>query len=115
MKKIVMVLLTVLMTVGMHAGNGTRVKVKLSAGSMFTIHRPHRAPAKELVSLYQEDAVLHVNVVAGLLVTVTIKDEDGNILSQELVAEQESEVVIPMGGTTVEVSYNDVELIGMLY
>lgn len=30
-------------------------------------------------------------------------------------AEQESEVVIPMGGTTVEVSYNDVELIGMLY
>lgn len=54
MKKIVMVLLTVLMTVGMHAGNGTRVKVKLSAGSMFTMHRPHRAPAKELVSLYQE-------------------------------------------------------------
>mgnify|MGYP004682932183 FL=1 len=54
-------------------------------------------------------------MVAGLLVTVTIKDEDGNILSQELVAEQESEVVIPMGGTTVEVSYNDVELIGMLY
>lgn len=52
MKKIVMVLLTVLMTVGMHAGNGTRVKVKLSAGSMFTMHRPHRAPAKELVSLY---------------------------------------------------------------
>lgn len=51
MKKIVMVLLTVLMTVGMHAGNGTRVKVKLSAGSMFTMHRPHRAPAKELVSL----------------------------------------------------------------
>lgn len=31
MKKIVMVLLTVLMTVGMHAGNGMRVKVKLSA------------------------------------------------------------------------------------
>ena len=32
MKKIVMVLLTVLMTVGMHAGNGTRVKVKLVLG-----------------------------------------------------------------------------------
>ena len=96
MKKIVMVLLTVLMTVGMHAGNGTRVKVKLSAGSMFTMHRPHRAPAKELVSLYQEDAVLHVNVVAGLLVTVTVKDEDDNILSQE------SDMVIPMGGAIVE-------------
>lgn len=115
MKKIVMVLLTVLMTVGMHARNGTRVKVKLSAGSMFTMHRPHRAPAKELVSLYQEDAVLHVNVVAGLLVTVTVKDEDDNILSQELVTAQESDMVIPMGGTIVEVSYNDVNLVGMLY
>ena len=98
MKKIVMVLLTVLMTVGMHARNGTRVKVKLSAGSMFTMHRPHRAPAKELVSLYQEDAVLHVNVVAGLLVTVTVKDEDDNILSQELVTAQESDMVIPIDG-----------------
>ena len=97
-----MVLLTVLMTVGMHAGNGTRVKVKLSAGSMFTMHRPHRAPAKELVSLYQEDAVLHVSVVAGLLVTVTVKDEDDNILCQELVAAQESDMVIPMGGAIVE-------------
>lgn len=113
MKKIVMVLLTVLMTVGMHARNGTRVKV--SAGSMFTMHRPHRAPAKELVSLYQEDAVLHVNVVAGLLVTVTVKDEDDNILSQELVTAQESDMVIPMGGAIVEVSYNDVNLVGMLY
>ena len=102
MKKIVMVLLTVLMTVGMHAGNGTRVKVKLSAGSMFTMHRPHRAPAKELVSLYQEDAVLHVNVVAGLLVTVTVKDEDDNILSQELVTAQESDMVISMGGAIIE-------------
>lgn len=115
MKKIVMVLLTLLMTVGMHARNGTRVKVKLSAGSMFTMHRPHRAPAKELVSLYQEDAVLHVNVVAGLLVTVTVKDEDDNILSQELVTAQESDMVIPMGGAIVEVSYNDVNLVGMLY
>lgn len=115
MKKLAMVLLAVLMTVGMHAGNGMRVMVKLSAGSMFMLHRPHRAPAKELVSLYQEDAILHVHVLAGLLVTVTIKDEDGNILSQELVAEQETDMMIPMGGTTVEVSYNDVNLVGMLY
>lgn len=115
MKKLAMVLLAVLMTVGMYAGNGTRVKVKLSAGSMFTMHRPHRAPAKELVSLYQEDAILHVNVVAGLFVTLTIRGEDGNILSQELVTEQEGEVVIPVGGTTVDVSYNDVNLVGILY
>lgn len=77
--------------------------------------KSNRAPAKELVSLYQEDAVLHVNVVAGLLVTVTVKDEDDNILSQELVTAQESDMVIPMGGAIVEVSYNDVNLVGMLY
>lgn len=115
MKKVVTLLLTVLITVGMHAGNDTRVKVKLSAGSMFTMHKPHRSPAKELVKLYQEDAILHVNVVSSLLVTLTIKDEDGNILSQDMVTEQETDIVIPMGGTIVEVSYNNVNLVGVLY
>lgn len=54
-------------------------------------------------------------MVAGLLVTVTVKDEDDNILSQELVTAQESDMVIPMGGAIVEVSYNDVNLVGVLY
>ena len=115
MKKVAILLLTVLVSVGMYAGNGTRTKVKLSAGSIFTMHKPHRAPAKELVSLYQEDDILHVNVQVGLLVTVTIKDEDGTILSQEFVTEQEKDMAIPMGGAIVEVSYNSVDLVGMLY
>ncbi|WP_262301081.1 hypothetical protein [Segatella hominis] len=115
MKKFFVVLTSLLLVFTLQATSKGR-PIRLGSLSGY-IGKPksNRAPAKELVSLYQEDAVLHVNVVAGLLVTVTIKDEDGNILSQELVAEQESEVVIPMGGTTVEVSYNDVELIGMLY
>ena len=77
--------------------------------------KPNHAPAKELVSLYQEDAVLHVRVAPGLFVIVTVKDEDGNILLQEVVAEEKADVSIPTGGATVEVSCNDVDLVGVLY
>ena len=75
--------------------------------------KSNRAPAKELVSLYQEDAALHVNVVAGLLVTVTVKDEDDNILSQELVTAQESDMVIPMGGAIRHELYFGVGLLNL--
>lgn len=85
-----------------------------SLGGYIGKPRPNLAPAKELVTLYQEDAILHVNVLAGLLVTVTIKDEDGDILSQEVVTTSESDMEIPMGGSTVEVSYNGVNLVGVL-
>lgn len=115
MKKFFVILTSLLLVFTLQATSKGR-PVRLGSLSGY-IGKPksNRAPAKELVSLYQEDAVLHVNVVAGLLVTVTVKDEDDNILSQELVTAQESDMVMPMGGAIVEVSYNDVNLVGMLY
>ena len=77
--------------------------------------RPNLAPAKKLVSLYQEESILHVYVQVELLVTVNITAENGNILSHELVTTQESDMAIPMGGVIVEASYNSVDLVGMLY
>lgn len=77
--------------------------------------KPNRSPAKELVALYQETDILYVNLQAGLLVTIIIKDVDGNILSQEVVATPEANITIPMGGAIVEVSLNGVNLVGMLY
>ena len=89
--------------------------MRRSARSAFANVSQRRAPVKELVYLYQENTILYVNAQAGLLVTITIKDEDGNILSQELVTTSEYDMAIPMGGAIVEVSYNDVDLVGMLY
>ena len=102
MKKFFVILTSLLLVFTLQATSKGR-PVRLGSLSGY-IGKPksNRAPAKELVSLYQEDVVLHVNVVAGLLVTVTVKDEDDNILSQELVTAQESDMVIPMGGAIVE-------------
>lgn len=116
MKKVSIMLFVMLCAVAMNASQkGKRVLVRRSARSAFANVSQRRAPAKELVALYQEDSILHVNVQVGLLVTVTVKDEDGNVLSQEFVTEQEEDMAIPMGGAIVEVSYNGVDLVGMLY
>ena len=77
--------------------------------------KPNRSPAKELVALYQENDILYVNLQAGLLVTIIIKDADGSVLSQEVVATPDAHVTIPMGGAIVEVSFNEVNLVGLLY
>ena len=47
--------------------------------------------------------------------TITIKDEEGNVLSQTIVYSSENDVVVPTDGTIVEVSYNDIDLVGILY
>jgi len=115
MKKFFVILTSLLLMFTLHATSKGR-PVRLGSLSGY-IGKPksNRAPARELVALYQENAILYVHVASGLLVTVTIKDEDGNVLSQELVAEQEKDMAIPMGGAIVEVSYNGVDLVGMLY
>lgn len=49
------------------------------------------------------------------MVTITFKDENGSILSQEMFVGEENDVEIPDGATIVEVTYGEVELVGMLY
>lgn len=77
--------------------------------------KPHRSFGKELLSLYQEETILHVNSSPDLLLTITFKDEEDNILSQTEVSGEEIDVEIPSDATIVEVCYNSVELVGMLY
>lgn len=115
MKKFSIILTSLLLMFTLQATSKGRPVRLGSLGGYTGKPRPNLAPAKKPVSLYQEEAILHVNAQAGLLVTITIKDEDGNILSQELVTTSEYDMAIPMGGAIVEVSYNDVDLVGMLY
>lgn len=116
MKKVLFVLLVLLSVQPMWASRkGKRVFVRRSASCALSNVTQRRAPAKELVSLYQEADILHVNVEVELLVTVTLKDEKGNVLSQVMVTSQEGDVEIPTNTALVEVSYNDVDLVGMLY
>ena len=67
------------------------------------------------MNLYQENDVLHINAEAELMITITIKDVEGNTLSQTVVVGSENDVVVPTDGAIVEVSYNEIELVGMLY
>ena len=78
--------------------------------------KPLRSPLKQLVTLYQENEVLHVNVEnLAMIVTVVFRDSNGIPLLQQILIEQESDVEIPSSATIVEVSYNDVSLIGIFY
>lgn len=77
--------------------------------------KPHRSLGRELVSLYQEETILHVNSSPGLLLTITFKDEEDNIRSLSTVSGEEFDVEIPSGAAIVEVCYNSVELVGVLY
>lgn len=115
MRRFLMLLISLLFMLDLHATSKGRPVFLGHYDCNLGKPKPHRAPAKELVSLYQEDSVLHINVEAGLLVTIVIKDADGNILSQEVMTEPECDMAIPVGGAIVEVSYNDVNLVGMLY
>lgn len=116
MKKVVLMLLALLCVMPMSASRkGKRVLVRRSASCALANVTQRRAPAKELVSLYQEEDLLHVNAEVGMMMTVTLKDEEGNMLSQIILTSQESDVEIPTGAAIVEVIYNDVSLVGMLY
>lgn len=114
MKKVFIVLMCVVASMSLHASRKGR-PVRLghldhSLGNPKT----NRAPAKERVSLYQEENILHINSLVQM-VTITFKDEDGSILSQEMFVGEENDVEIPDGATIVEVTYGEVELVGMLY
>lgn len=76
MKKIFMLLTGLLLMFTLHATSKGRPVHLGSLKGYVGKPKPNRVPAKELVSLYQEDAVLHVRVVPGLFVIVTNKDED---------------------------------------
>lgn len=117
MKKVFLLILALGLVMSVGAANryGRRVVMRPTANGWFSTHKSHRVPAKELVSLYQEIDVLHINVEAELIMTITIKDENGNVLFQTVVASPENNVAIPSGGAIVEVCYNNVELVGMLY
>lgn len=117
MKKVILLLLALglVMSVSASNRNGKRVVMRPTANGWFSTHKPYRVPAKELVNLYQENDVLHINAEAELMITITIKDVDGNTLSQTVVVGSENDMVVPADGSIVEVSYNDVELVGMLY
>lgn len=116
MKKVLIVLLVLLCMMPICASRkGKRVLVRRSASCAFANVTQRRAPAKELVSLYQEDNILHVNVEIEMSVAVTLKDEEGNTLSQIMLTSQESDVEIPNDAVLVEVDYNNVSWIGMLY
>lgn len=117
MKKVFLLFLALglFMSVGASNMNGRRVAMRPTANGWFSTHKPHRVPAKELVNLYQENDVLHINAGAEMVITITIKDVDGNTLSQIVVVGSENDMVVPTDGSIVEVSYDDVELVGMLY
>ena len=117
MKKVFLLFLALglFMSVGASNRNGKRVVMRPTANGWFSTHKPHRAPAEELVNLYQENDVLHINAEAELMITITIKDVEGNTLSQTVVVGSENDVVVPTDGAIVEVSYNEIELVGMLY
>lgn len=117
MKKVFLLFLALglFMSVGASNMNGRRVVMRPTANGWFSTHRPHRVPAKELVSLYQENDILHINAEVELMMTITIKDEEGNVLSQTIVYSSENDVVVPTDGIIVEVSYNDIDLVGILY
>lgn len=116
MKKVLIMLLVLLCVMPICASRkGKRVLVRRSASCAFANVTQRRAPAKELVSLYQEDGILHVNVEIEMLVTVTLKDEEGNTLSQVMLTSQESDVDVPTGAALVEVDYKEVNLVGLLY
>lgn len=74
-----------------------------------------RSLMRAMVSLYQENRLLHVNSQEGLLLTIVFKDEEGHEISQVLTFDAEDDVEIPSGASIVTVSYNDVTLVGMLY
>lgn len=75
-----------------------------------------RSPLRQLVTLYQENEVLHVNVeTLAMIVTLVFRDSNGILLLQQILIEPEADVEIPSSATTVEVSYNDVSLVGILY
>lgn len=115
MKKVSIVLLALLCAMSVNASKkGKRVVVRRSAHCAFAGITEHRAPARERVSLYQEENILHINSLVQM-VTITFKDEDGTILSQEMFVGEENDVEIPDGATIVEVTYGEVELVGMLY
>ena len=117
MKKVILLLLALglVMSVSASNRNGKRVVMRPTANGWFSTHKPHRAPAKELVSLYQENDILHIHAEVDLVMTITIKTLEGYVLSQTVVVGFENDVVVPTDGSIVEVSYDDVELVGMLY
>lgn len=116
MKKVVLIFVALLCILATNASKkGKKVYVRRSARCAFASVTERRAPAREIVSLYQEETILHVNFSPDLLLTITFKDEEDNILSQTEVSGEEIDVEIPSDATIVEVCYNSVELVGMLY
>ena len=115
MKKVFMFLACLMFAITLHAVKKGRPVRLGQLGVRTGLPKSIRAPAKEPVSLYQENDILHVNAEAELMMTVTLKDEEGNILSQVMLTSPECDIEIPDNASIVEVSYNDVSLVGMLY
>lgn len=116
MKKVVLFFVALLCVFATNASKkGKRVYVRRSARCAFASVTERRSPARELVSLYQEETILHVNSSPDLLLTITFKDEEDKVLSQIEVSGEEFDVEIPSDAAIVEVCYNSVELVGVLY
>lgn len=115
MKKVFIICMCVVASLSLHASKKGRPVRLGHFDCLLGNPKTNRAPAKVLVSLYQEEEILHVNSSLQSVLIITFKGENGSILSQEVLAGEENDVEIPRGATTVEVSYGDVELVGMLY
>lgn len=114
MRKVIILFLACMLTFSVQAsGKKRRVSLRASSGCIFSLNRSHRCAARFQVDVARDDDYLYVQPYSSIVATVSFLDEEGKVLSQQVVVSDDS-IEIPANAVMVVVSYGDVSLVGIL-